>query len=398
MGMTHEQLVQKAVITTDAIAAAGKLSTEQADRFLDYVIDETVLRQNARIVRVKADEWEIDKIGVGSRVAMPHSEAQDPALRRGVTTSKVTLSPKKIIVPFEISDEFKEENIEGESVEDHIVKMMATQSGNDVEELFINGDLLGAAVLESDLIDGGSSSQYIKDSFLALQDGWIRGADAGNSYDAAGANIGASVFSRAINQMPTKFRRNRGNLRFFGAPDLWQLWMEKVSTRATAMGDMALGGSAVTKAFGVPGIEVPLMPFQPSVVQHVALPGTTVVSLRYAPIASVVVTRSTLANAPEAAYVSGVDYTLDTVNGTIARIGSGAIADGQTVKVTYVANPQLLLTHQQNLIVGISQDVRIEKARAIYRGVNQYAITIKVGVAIEEPTAVVKVKNIGMGV
>jgi hypothetical protein len=47
--------------------------------------------------------------------------------------------------------------------------------------------------------------------------------------------------------------------------------------------------------------------------------------------------------------------------------------------------------------VGIGRDIRIEKDRDIFKGVNQYAITAKVSVQFEELTAIVKVRNIGLG-
>ena len=84
--------------------------------------------------------------------------------------------------------------------------------------------------------------------------------------------------------------------------------------------------------------------------------------------------------------------------GSAYRAGGGAIADPTTVKVTYRSAPQMILTHKQNLIIGIGRDVRIEKDREIFRGVNQYAITTKVAVQFEELSAIVKVKNIGTGV
>ena len=50
-GISNEELVQKAVITTDAIASQGKLNAAQADRFIDFVIQETILKDAARTVR-----------------------------------------------------------------------------------------------------------------------------------------------------------------------------------------------------------------------------------------------------------------------------------------------------------------------------------------------------------
>jgi hypothetical protein len=142
---------------------------------------------------------------------------------------------------------------------------------------------------------------------------------------------------------------------------------------------------------------VPLWPLEPYIVEHVVLPGTTEVALANAPVSNVVVHLTTLNQTPTAKLVLDTDYSVDEAAGTITRIG-GAISDGATVKVTYQSAPQMILTHKQNLIIGIGRDVRIEKDREIYKGVNQYAITTKIDVLFEEVDAVVKVKNIGLGV
>lgn len=397
---TNEELVRKAVITAvDALTTSGKLNPAQQDRFLDYVFDETVLKNNARTIRFRNEQYDIDKIGVGRRAAMPKVEAADPGHRRGITTSKISITPKEIMVPVEISDTFADINLEGEGVKDHIMQMFAKRLANDLEELYMLGNTLGPAILEGDYIDGGSATLYVKDGYLALQDGWSKLANSGHIVDAGGANIGLSIFSQAIRAMPTKFRKNRANLRWFVSPDLAQIYMEKLSTRATPLGDSAAGGTGISP-FGIPMIEVPLWPFQAPVTEHITLPGTTAVSLLNAPVSNVVVTVNTLDVTPTAAYVEGAgnDYVLDATAGTIARDAGGNIGDGETVKVTYDANPQILLTHMQNYIVGIGRDIRIEKDRDIFKSVDQYAITAKVGVQIEEVDALVKVRNVGTGV
>ncbi len=352
------------------------------------------MKDNARIVRFSAETLDIDKIGVGRRAAVPKSEAADPNVRRGITTSKVQLVPREIMVPFEISDTFKDINIEGDKVEEHIIQMMAKRLANDLEDLYINGDTVGVARLESDMLDNGDSAKYVKDSYLALQDGWSRLADAANVVDAGGANVGLSVFGKALRAMPTKFRRDMSALRFIMSPNLHHLYLEKLSTRGTMQGDNAAGGG-LHMPFGVQCVKVPLWDFQPLVVENVTMTGTTVQALRYGPVSSVVVTPSTLSRTPTTPYIEDTDYTVDTAAGTIVRISTGAISGGQVVKVTYQANPQMLLTHQSNMIVGIGRDIKIEKDREIFKGVNQYAITVKVAVTFEESSAIVKVKNIG---
>lgn len=399
MGITNEELVQKAITAADDLATNGKLNAAQANRFIDYVVDETVLSNNARVVRFRNEDLDIDKIGVGSRVAVAKAEAKDPGVRRGITTSKVTLTPSEIMVPFEISDNFRELNIEGDMVEDHIVQMMARQLANDLELLYINGNKLGPAITEEEFLGAGSSTDHVKDTYLALQDGWSLNADSANIVDAAGQNIGHNIFSRALTALPTKFRRNKSGLRWFVSPDLAQKYLEKLTTRATQAGDSAVRGQGVNP-FGIPLVEVPLWEFQPPITEHITLTGTTAVALKNTNVTNVVVTVSTLGNTPTAPYVegSGNDYILDAAAGTIARDAGGSIGSPETVKVTYNAGPQLILTHMNNFIVGIGRDVRIEKDRDIFKTVNQYAITAKVAVQFEELTAIVKVKNIGTGV
>lgn len=394
--LTNEQLVEKAIITTDSIASSGKLNPAQSEKFINYVIQETVLKDQARIVKFRNEQLDIDKIGVGRRVAMPKAEAADPQQRRGIATSKISLIPKEIIVPFEISDNFREANIEGDDVEDTIIQMMARQLANDLEELYIGGDILGPAALQSDIIDGGDTTRYVKDNYLGLFDGWSKLADQGNLYDAGGAPIGLGVFGAMKRAMPTKFRRNTDDLRFYASPDLVQLYYEQLSARATALGDRVADGTG-HRPYGIQLVEVPRMPLSPTIVRHITLNGTTPVALGYSSITNVVVTLATLGSTPASPFINVTDYVLDAALGTIARNGGGAIGNGATVKVTFRALPQLILTHRMNYIVGIGRDIRIERDRDIFKTTNQYAITCKASVQFEEASAIVKGYNIGTG-
>jgi len=397
--IANEELVRKATIVADNLATGGKLSNAQSDRFIDFVVDETVLKDNARVVRFRNESLEIDKIGVGRRVAVPKKEAVDPQVRRGITTSKITITPRELMVPFEIGDNFRELNIEGDSIEETIIRMMSTQLANDLEDLYINGNKLGPAVPQAEILEGGSDDE-VKDTYLALTDGWGAMADQANVVDAQGMNVGLSIFSRAIRALPTKFRRNRNALRWFMSPDLWQLYMEKLATRATPLGDAAATGGrdGLVGPFGIPAVPVPLWGFEPLQVEHVQLNGTTPVALKNSNITDLVVHNDDLEKIPTPSYTETTDYVANAAAGTIARAGGGAIADGDVVKVTYRSGPQMILTHQNNFVIGIGRDIRIEKDRDIYKGVNQYAITTKVDVGFEELGAMVKIRNIGKGI
>lgn len=395
MTVTNEELVQKAVITAeDALSTTGKLNPKQADRFLDYVVDETVLKNNARIHRFRNEVMELNKVGIGRRVTLAKQEGVDPGVRMGVSMDKIQLQPKTVIVPVEVSDEFGEINLEGPSLQDRLMRMFAAQMANDLEEFYLMGNTLGAAQLQSDLIPDGSTTQYIKDSFLGLGDGLQVRANDGHTIDAEGANIGLSIFGALLRALPTKFRRDKKNLRFYMSPDLAQLYLEKLSTRNTKTGDDAVTGG-VAYPFGVPIVEVPLWPLNPLTVEHVTLNGTTAVSLESQNISNVRVLPANLGKVPTDAYIETTDYVVDTSLGTIARTGAGAIGDGDTVKVTYDAAPQIICTHRNNFLVAIGRDLRMEKDRDIYKGTNQFVITAKVDVNIEHTDALSKAINVG---
>lgn len=395
--MTNEELIQKAITAAETFATYGKLNPAQSDKFIDYVIDETVLKDNVRVVRFRNEELTIDKIGIGKRVMFPATEYVAPSIRLGVVPSKITLKPQEVITAFDISDAAKEITLEGDSFEDHVIKMFATGWGNDQEQLVLNADAIGPAVIEGDILPGGSQTRYIKDDLMGMVDGWSRLADGSHLVNAGNVSVGLNVFSAMIRAMPQKFRRNKSQLRFFMASDLAQIYIEKIATRMTPKGDAATEGQIQTP-FGIPIVEVPLMDLLPKVTENVTMTGVVAQSLRYAPYSAEIVTPSDLAAVPTVPYVKDTDYSVDYTSGTITRIATGAITDAQVVKVTYSSNPQILLTHWQNFILAIGRDIRIERQRNIHKRANEYVVTGKIDCQIEELDAAVKAYNVGANV
>jgi len=396
--MTNQELLAKAAITTANMANAGLLEPEQSNRFVDYVMDESSMMDRARLIRFRAAQRLIEKINVANRVAVPKAEATDPGVRRGVQTSKVTLEHHEIMVPFEIGDIVKEENIEGDDVEDRIVKLMATRFSNNIEELFWDGNTVGPAQLESELLEGGSETLYVKDSYLGMFNGWLKAALAGHVVDAENEPMGPAIASRAIQAMPNKFKKNKANLKFWLSWDHEQVYRESVSTRATMSGDSALAATGNVPAFGVELVPVSLLNPEPLVCENSVAnnDGTTATGLTYGPISEVVITPTTLADNPAAAYIEGTDYSVDYANGTWTRLGGGAIGAGQTVKVTYRAGGMMLLTPPSNLIICLGREIRVESQRNIFRGTTEYAVSAKVFCTFEETDAVVLVKNLAV--
>ena len=236
----------------------GLLNPEQSARFLDYIFDATVIGKVARTVRMKSDTTEIDRMSVGEKLMKLATEADDTAANNAVTFSKISLTTKKLRMDWELSTESLEDNIEGADLEDHIARLMATQAGNDIEDVVLNGDT-------------ALSSDNLYKSF----NGVVKKAKtSGRVVDAAGAAVSRAVFNSALKAMPRKYKQRRGDLRFLAGSNLIQdfLFANSIGTNNTIPQDIAssvirgavapLGGPAgyvAPFAFGIPIIEVPLL-------------------------------------------------------------------------------------------------------------------------------------------
>jgi hypothetical protein len=266
---TQEDILAKAnEVTTSVVgnASGGLLNAEQANRFLDFVVDQSVLMRNARVVRMRTPSMDIDKLSVGTRLLAKATEATNDGSNAAVTFSKVSLSSVKLRLDWEVSTESLEDNIEGASLEDHIAQVMARQTANDMDDLLINGNTSSANGLLKAL-DG-----YVK---LALASGTV--------VDEAGDAVSRSTFDRVLRNMPTKYLQQRNQLRYFTGPgvvqdSIYSLGNPNSATEATAgapspgsvVGDAAFlqgsmranggPGSTGLAPYGIPLVEVPLMP------------------------------------------------------------------------------------------------------------------------------------------
>lgn len=252
------ELLQKVIDTTTVGAdGGGLLKPEQSNRFIDYMFDATILTRVARTIRMRSDTTEIDKVGVGEKLMVLATEgASTGQTDRGATFTKVSLTTKKLRLDWELSSESLEDNIEGADLEDHIARLMATQAGNDVEDLAINGD----TTLSSDNLYKAFNG-FRK---LALNGGQV--------VDAGGATISKATFNSALKAMPRKYKQRRNQLRFFTGSNLVQDYLYNLTTVGSTPEDIASSilrgnpaapegnpGGVIPFAFGIPVVEVPLI-------------------------------------------------------------------------------------------------------------------------------------------
>jgi len=308
----------------------GLLNPEQSARFLDYMFDATVIGKVARTVRMRADTTEIDRMSVGEKLMKLATEGDDTAATAAVTFSKISLSTKKLRLDWELSTKSLEDNIEGADLEDHIARMMATQAGNDIEDVVLNGN-----------------TSLSSDNLYKAFDGVVKKAKAnGHVVDAGGAAVSRAVFNSALKALPRKYKQRRADLRFLAGSNLIQdfLYANSIGTNNTIPQDIAssvirgqgvqpLGGPAgyvAPFAFGIPIVEVPLL--------------------------------------PEA---QDGDYTGETGN-----------------------HGDIHLTFPNNVVIGIKRDVTVYRFFWPRKDSIEYTMYTRVGVQIEQADAWVVVKNV----
>jgi hypothetical protein len=323
-----------------------------------------------------------------------HTEATDPSNRVSPTHDRIVIDPKVSMMPLEISDEYLLENLEGMTVEQTILKVFGVRAANNMEQLYLSGNTLGHVRYEADFLDGGSTTQVKKDNFLALSNGWFPRALAdGNIYDHENDDNFLAALASVYKNLPNNFKQmGKKGLAWLMSPNIWTNFQYQLMN----LGNNALSAQAITgdawqiSPLMIPAYEVPLLDDAPLHTVHVTLNGTTPESLPFAPIDEnlVVVSDTTVANTLVDPYELTTDYVIDEDNGTIARAGGSGIADGATVKVTFRGTPQLMLTFPKNLILGFGYDMKAEKDRNIYRQVDEWAISIKSDVNVEEPDAI----------
>jgi len=321
---------------TNALSGNGLLYPDQANRFLDYMWDATILAKAARTIRMRSNTTEIDRVAVGQRIMTVAQEdnprdytgASGGITNAAATFAKISLTTRKLRLDWELSSESLEDNVEGPDLEDHIARLMATQAGNDIEDLLINGTGTGSGLL----------SAFKGFRQLAL--------DNAHVVDAQGVGLDKAVFNLAIKTLPRKYKQRRNQLRFFTGSNLVQDYLYNLTAETSSgftpfdiasgiiRGDVAANdggpGTVTPFAFGIPVINVPLM------------------------------------------------------EETVAGDYSGAAGYHGDVHLTF----------PQNFIVGIKRDVTVYRLFQPKKDTIEYTLYIRVGAQMENYDAHVIVKNV----
>jgi len=236
------ELLSKSVIAT---ATGGQLTTEQAEKFIDTVVAQDQFLQRIQTVTMSSKTYQLNTVGVASRIMRKATEGTDPGFTQSVTITPKSLISQEVILPYDITFSFLEENIQKENAEDLINNVFAKAFKNDLLDLAFNGD------------------EASSDPFLQINDGYLKiaGADASiHSYTIPGTPSYKTVFKEMLALLPNKWKNNPSELCFLVSPDVEESYRSELSNRNTALGD-----SMVTdfRSAQYNGIDITTVPFLP---------------------------------------------------------------------------------------------------------------------------------------
>lgn len=378
-------------------AASGLLNPEQGSQFVDQIFDQSKLKAMILMAKFTSQNKNIDKIDVDARVLYPMNEGVDTGKRGNISTSQVVLNPFTTMAVIEVTDSFLRQNLEQGGF--LLAERFSKQIANNIEQFLLDGDLNGPSQPESLFVKNGSLVNRLKDPLLAKRDGIMKQADAGHLVDANNSNDMQRIMIKMKKAMPSQFKTNLDLLKYLMPIDLQDNYQQLLSFRNTALGDMTITGYMKLSASGIGLESIPLMSSNPLKVDQVTFVGTNTYALRYKNLdtTKVWVTPANLTSdgVAVAPYLDTVDYVIDPVNGTISRPSSSNIPSGSIINVTYLSQPEIILTDPKNIALGINYEtVNIEKLRIPSRLVTQYSISYDMDVKIIDANKVVKAINV----
>lgn len=335
------------------------LSPEEADRFLDYVFDESSMKSYARIERLNGPEKPIRQIGFGAgQFLYPAGRFNETKYKKQWADNKILLQTKKLRGAVAIYDDDLEDlppNITEDAFKNQIMAMIAKKISHELELAYWMGDTVGTnwAVDEIGSVFNGwryrithsavgqayynnvTGSAHILDA--------CDGGTTGNIFNMAGTISERETsapydwehkYSQILRTMPSKYKASEGlkNMSFLNSDQVTQDYITALSSRSTGLGDAVLKGEANPSYGRVPIVDVPLMP-------------------------------ADLGNPCATPSTDGV-------------IGAGVYTD-------------CLLTPKGNLVIGIQRDIRIESQRVAGDEATYVFYSIRADAAIENVDAVV---------
>lgn len=183
-----------------------ELNNEQADKFIDYMVDESKFLKQARIVKMRDPTKTIAKLFARGRFLHPWKrwERLTEDKRQEFWTDTLELMSKMVKWEFFITDEEKQDNIEKDWVEGHMMRIIAKKIANELEEISIYSRKI----------------ENPKDTLWMFNGYKLEAMKNGNIVDSkiwfSDRLVKKDKFKQAIKSLKTKYR---GNLKYLMPSD-----------------------------------------------------------------------------------------------------------------------------------------------------------------------------------
>lgn len=240
----NRTLIQKADLeVANLVADGGFLQPATAKRFIQTLIDESVIMPQSTVKPMKSHTENIDKIRFGGRVLRAATEGQalSKADRSKPDLDQEELKAQLFKAEVRLSNEVLEDSIEGGTLRQTVMKILGDRIALDMDEIIVNGDVTSL------------------DPFLAKFDGIIVQASV-NTFANGVAPPSRSTWKGMMKAMPSEFLRNKRRLRFFTSTDAEIEYRDSLMARATAQGDRHIETDSTPLYNGVPVHDVPVFP------------------------------------------------------------------------------------------------------------------------------------------
>jgi len=251
-GLTPGQKLSKAVISGQVAGWTAGMAHDEADRFIDYVVNESVLLNRIRREPMNTRTKDVDKIGLGADVFRLGTPGVDPGDTVSVSApTAVTLTTQEIVSIVSIGDDTLEDNIEGDAFVQHLLRMIADAGANELEYALFFGDT------------AGSAGAHIKTRWDGV-DKQARAAgahivDATGDSDRYFPDALAVKATKLVKALPTKYRRNADRMAMIMHPDLKLDVSDKLAALDSAQAYANIVGSGEMRLKNQPIVEMPLM-------------------------------------------------------------------------------------------------------------------------------------------
>lgn len=239
----NRTIIEKADLALGDLASGGELEPAQAKKYIQLLIQESVLLKMARVKPMKSKTENLDKIRFGTRIMKPGVEATALAAgdRSAPDLSQTVLTAKLFKAQVNLSDEVLEDQIEQGDFAETIMQLISERVALDIDELVANGDTASG------------------DAYLAVLDGARKSATT-NVFLNGVTGISKATLKGMLKAMPQEFVRNRKVLKYLTSVDALVDYRDSITTRDTVAGDAYLLDNPPATYNGMAIEDVPVFP------------------------------------------------------------------------------------------------------------------------------------------